>query len=125
VNRRYLSLLATTPEVDPGVVVCPECGVDFDAFDRPGEPGYFAGEHNRLHHRGNPVAFVTTVDHPAEPTAEPTGPYGWPEGFLRGWIIGGEPKTGKTAILYRLTLAAALEAGGPVAQLDPTGGEAA
>jgi hypothetical protein len=47
---------------DPGVVVCPPCRVDFDAFTRPGEPGYFAGVHNGLQHRGNPVAFVTTVD---------------------------------------------------------------
>ena len=47
---------------DPGVVVCLACRVDFDQFTRPGEPGYYAAVHNGLHHRGNPVAFVTDVD---------------------------------------------------------------
>jgi hypothetical protein len=47
---------------DPGVVVCLACGLDFDHFTEPGEPGYFAAVHNGLHHRGNPVAFVTDVD---------------------------------------------------------------
>jgi hypothetical protein len=46
----------------PGVVVCLSCRVDFDHFSEPGEPGYFAAVHNGLHHRGNPVAFVTDVD---------------------------------------------------------------
>lgn len=59
--------LFTDDGEDPGVVVCPECGRDFDAFDRPGEPGYFAALHNRMHHGGHPVAFVTTVDDPTEP----------------------------------------------------------
>ena len=52
---------------DPGVVVCLACRLDFDHFTRPGEPGYFAAEHNRQHHGGHPVAFVTTVDAPAGP----------------------------------------------------------
>ena len=47
---------------DPGVVVCLACRLDFDHFTWPGEPCYFAAEHNRLWHRGNPVAFVTDVD---------------------------------------------------------------
>jgi hypothetical protein len=50
---------------DPGVVVCLTCRLDFDHFTEPGEPGYFAGVHNGLHHRGNPVAFVTDVDRDA------------------------------------------------------------
>jgi hypothetical protein len=59
-----LRLVPTAPAADgdPGVVVCLECRRDFDHFTRPGEPGYFAGVHNRLHHRGNPVAFVTAVE---------------------------------------------------------------
>jgi hypothetical protein len=110
----------TTPDQDPGVVVCPQCRVDFDAFDRPGEPGYFAAEHNRLHHRGNPVAFLTTVDEPAGPAPET----GWPEGFFRGRIVGGMPGSGKTAYALRL-IRAGLELDGPLVELDPTGGEAA
>ena len=121
---RPLALITTTPDgTDPGVVVCPTCGVDFDVFTRPGEPGYFAAEHNRLHHRGNPVAFVTIVDEPADP-AEPAGETGWPEGFFRGRIVGGIPENGKTGYALRLALAG-LGLDGPVAELDPTGGEAA
>jgi hypothetical protein len=59
-----LHLVPTAPAAggDPGVVVCLTCRRDFDLFTRPGEPGYFAGVHNRLHHGGHPVAFVTDVE---------------------------------------------------------------
>ena len=119
--NRPLALITTTPDLtDPGVVVCPTCAVDFDVFDRPGEPGYFAAEHNRLHHRGNPVAFVTTVDEPADPTGQ-AGPA---ELVFRGRFIGGMPGSGKTGYALGLVLAG-LGLDSPVAELDPTGGEAA
>jgi hypothetical protein len=54
--------IPTQQNNDPGVVVCLPCALDFDHFTKPGEPGYFAAVHNGLHHRGNPVAFVTDVD---------------------------------------------------------------
>jgi hypothetical protein len=62
--RRVARAMLREARADPGVVVCLPCGLDFDTFSEPGEPGYFAATHNRLHHRGNPVAFVTDVDAP-------------------------------------------------------------
>jgi hypothetical protein len=67
--RRVARQLLREHRTDPGVVVCLSCGVDFDAFTEAGEPGYFADTHNRLHHRGNSVAFVTDVDAPASARA--------------------------------------------------------
>jgi hypothetical protein len=111
--------LLTGDGEDPGVVVCPECGRDFDTFERPGEPGYFAAVHNGLHHGGNPVAFVTTVDDPAEPTDPASETHRPGTGSIRGRIVGGMPENGKTAPTLRLTLT------GLVAELHAAGGERA
>jgi hypothetical protein len=83
--------LLTDQGEDPGVVVCLPCGLDFDAFTRPGEAGYFAAAHNRLHHRGNPVAFVTTLNEPAGTVS------------LAGLSVG-MPGSGKSAATYWLPL---------------------